>query len=175
MNKTQLASRALVMITATTAGDVRANHAKGATLTSLRDGSQHRRQTSGSPINQIPGELAIITATSSPTKLVSTLPRNIRQAARTGGRRRSKTANSTDFAITATDNTKIDPVRASAGTMTCINGTTGSHAKAGLATVSGIASIRKRCFVDMIKLPVKEQYFSERLEGIVLHYFAGMP
>ena len=144
MNRKQLATRALVMITARFAGGVRANHARGAAFTSLRDGSQHRKQTSGTPISQMPAPLAIITATSRPTRLVSTLPRNIRQAARRGGSRRSKTANNTDFTTTAPASTRTEPERASAGTMTCMNGTTGSHARAGLATISGMASRRKR-------------------------------
>src|SRR5450755_1078683 len=95
----QLASSAAVIIPATARGEVRASHARGATLTSLRDGSQHRKQTSGTPTTQIPAPLAIITATSRPTKLVSTLPRNIRQAARRRGRLRSKTVNRADFTM----------------------------------------------------------------------------
>ena len=90
-------------------------------------------QVDHAPINQKLGALAIITATRSPTKLVNTLPRNIRQAARRRGSRRSKTANSTDFKTTAIASTRIEPDSASAGTMTCINGTTGSHANAGFA------------------------------------------
>src|SRR5208282_2948877 len=144
MNRTQLASMAPVMIMARFAGCVRPNHASGATLTSLLEGSQHKRQTIGTPMSQIPAPLAIIPVTSRPTKLVSTLPRNIRQAARRRVRRRSKTANSADFTTTATASTRIDPEMASGGTMTCINGTTGSHAKAGLATISGTANTKRR-------------------------------
>ena len=110
------------------AADIRANHASGATLTSRRDGSQHRTQTSGTPTTQIPAPLAIIIATSRPTTLVSTLPTSISQAARRRGRRRSNTANSADFTITAAASTRIEPVSASAGIIACINGTTGSHA-----------------------------------------------
>src|SRR5580700_1977948 len=128
MNRMQLASRALVMIPATPAADILANHARGAILTSLRDGSQHRTLTSGTPTIQIPTPLAIITPTSTPTKLVSTLPTNIRQAARRCGRLRSNTANNADFTMTAAASTRIEPVNASAGTITCMNGTTGSHA-----------------------------------------------
>jgi hypothetical protein len=79
------------------------------------------------------GALAIITATRRPTKLVKILPRNIRQAARTRGSRRSKKANSTHFSTTAAANTSIEPDRAIVGTMTCMNGTTGSHASVGFA------------------------------------------
>jgi len=134
MNRMQLATIAPVMAPATAAGDLRDNQGNGAALTSLRVGSQQRAQTSGAPISQKLGALAIITATRSPTKLVNTLPRNIRQAARRRGSRRSKTANSTDFKTTAIASTRIEPHSASAGTMTCINGTTGSHANAGFAT-----------------------------------------
>ena len=44
-------------------------------------GNQQRKLTTGSPTSKIPGELAIMTATSRPTKLVNILPRNIHQAA----------------------------------------------------------------------------------------------
>lgn len=121
------------MVAESAAGDIRASHASGAALTSLRDGSQHREQTTGTPMSQKLGALAIITATSRPTKLVRTFPRNIRQAARKRGSRRSKTANSADFTTTAIARTSIEPDRASAGTMTCMNGTTGSHARVGFA------------------------------------------
>ena len=143
-NRMQLATRAVVMIPARPAGDIRDNHASGAALTSLREGSQHRKQTSGTPTNQIPGALAIITATSSPTKLVNTFPRNIRQAAFQRGRRLSKTAKSTDFTTTAKTNTRIEPDRARAGSIACINGTTGSHAKAGLAMKTETPAKRSR-------------------------------
>src|SRR6266404_2007069 len=132
-------------------------------------------------MSQIPALLAIITATSSPTKLVSTLPRNIRQAARRRGRRRSKTANSTDFTTTATASTRIDPERARAGTMTSMNGTTGSHAKAGLATISGTASARKRRSLCMLVASPAQlnvswhlscyQHLSERSSERVLQRF----
>jgi hypothetical protein len=88
----QLATIAPVITPASVAGDLRANQAKGAALTSLRVGSQQRAQTRGAPISQKLGALAIITATRSPTKLVKMLPRNIRQAASTRGSRRSKKA-----------------------------------------------------------------------------------
>src|ERR1041384_1386084 len=133
MNKMLLATMAPLMIPARVAGKFRAGHVNGAALTSLRVGNQHRKQTTGTPMSQILGELAIIKATSRPTKLVNTLPRNIRQAARRRGSRRSKTANNTDFNTTAITSTSIEPDRATAGTMACINGTTGSHAKAEFA------------------------------------------
>src|ERR1700721_2746463 len=134
MKKMQLATIAPVMIPARTAGGMRANDASGAVFTSLRDGIQHRPQTSGIAKSQRAGALAIITATTRPTKLVNTLPRNIRQAACKRGSRRSKKANSTDFKTTAIASTTIERDRARVGSMTCINGTTGSHANAGFTT-----------------------------------------
>src|SRR6266446_10954461 len=101
MNRIQLINIALVMPVARTAGDLPANQANGAALTSLRAGNQHRRITTGAPKDQPTGELAIITATSRPTKLVNTLPSNIRHAARRRGSRGSNKANSTDFSTTA--------------------------------------------------------------------------
>src|SRR5215469_5186188 len=143
MNKIQLATIAALMIPAREPGDIWASHANGAALTSLRAGNQHRKQTTGTPMNQALGALAIIIATTRPTKLVNTLPRNIRQAARRRGSRRSKMANSTDFRITAIVSTSIEPDRA-AGTVTSMNGTTGSHAKAGVATRTKTATRRNR-------------------------------
>ena len=92
MNRMQLAIKAPVIATARAAGDMVASHGNGAALTSLREGSQQRKLTSGTPMTQIPAEVAIITATIRPTKLVNTLPRNIRQAACRRGSRLSKKA-----------------------------------------------------------------------------------
>src|SRR5262249_14740913 len=132
-NKMQLTIIAPVISKARAVGELRASQGKGAALTSLRAGSQHSTITTGAPSNQKVGALAIIMATRTPIKLVSTLPRSIRHAARMRGRRGSKRANSTDLTSTAPTNTTIDPDRAIAGTMTCMNGTTGSQARVGFA------------------------------------------
>ena len=76
-------------------------------------------------------------------RLVSTLPRNILHAARKRERRDSKMANNADFRITATARTSSDLERAIAGAMTCMNGTTGSHARAGLAAISKELNARR--------------------------------
>src|SRR5579859_2752329 len=133
MKKMQLATIEPVMSPARTEGGTRVNHVSGAAFTSLRDGIQHRPQTSGTATSQMAGALASITATTKPIKLVNTFPSNIRQAACKRGSRRSKKANSTDFSTTAATSTRIEPDRASAGTVTCMNGTTGSHARVGFA------------------------------------------
>jgi hypothetical protein len=135
MKRMQLARNAAVMIPASVAGDLLPNHKRGACWTSLRTGIQQRRNARGAPTIQT-GPLAIMTATSKPMKLASTLPRNILPAAAIRGRPRSNTVNRTDFTMTAPISTRIDLDKAKAGTMTCMNGRTGSHASAGLAVMS---------------------------------------